>query len=38
MAERAARAQARLGDPLGGERLNESFEVTWRGRSNNGSS
>jgi cell division protein FtsI (penicillin-binding protein 3) len=28
--ERAARARARLGDPLGGERPDESFEVTWR--------
>ena len=28
--ERAARARARLGDPLGGERPDESFDVTWR--------
>ncbi len=28
--ERAARARARLGDPLSGERPDESFDITWR--------
>jgi cell division protein FtsI (penicillin-binding protein 3) len=28
--QRAARARARLGDPLGGERPDETFEATWR--------